>query len=412
MVALIQCSTTPVWGWVGRSPCVRSVRLPPTKTLGITARLYSLMALAIVAVAALAASSIHFARMTSHAATTLSRSGLAGVSRATELELLIEKHKSLVEAAAKERDAARLGFLYQSVRAIGSDLKSLAAKLESGEYASQSFAILPELTAKADLVLELAASNLPDRAQTAVASYLVTSTEINDHIRQERAEHLTVASGNLALLRDNARSLIRWVLGTTLAALFIIGPVSLALMRRVTLRLRDITRGMLRLAANDTTVVIHGTSEPDEIGSMARALKVFKANAISLLEHQSKLESVNLWLDIAMNHMSRGLSMFDANGRLILSNANYARIYDLPAHLTQQGTPFAAIVAHRVERGIIIEAPSSLEAQSEPPTFEQIIASPVESTFVQRTEAGRRSSTSANDSSGLHVSRGPSKLSG
>ena len=365
------------------------MRLPPIKSLGISGRLYSLSALAFLAVAALAVSSIHFARLTSSAAHTLGRSGLAGIARTAELELLVAKHKHIVEAASKDTDAGRLAGLHQSARAIGSELRTLAGKQDFGEPTSQALALLPELTAKADLVLELAASQLTGRAQTAAASYMVTSADINDHIREERAEHLTVASGNLVLLREKARTLIRWVAGSALIALILIGPISIALMRRVTLRLRGITRGMVRLAANDTSVEIAGTQEPDEIGGMARALQVFKANAISLLEHQSKLEYVNVWLDIALNNMSRGVSMFDANAKLVLCNANYARLYELPAHLTTEGTAASAIIAHRTASGTVIEAPTSLEAHAQDLSYEHMIERRTETSFVQRTTAGR-----------------------
>ncbi len=365
------------------------MRLFPTESIGISGRLYSLSALAFVAVAALAISSIHFARLTSSAAHNLGRSGLAGIARTAQLELLVAKHKHVVEAASKDIEPGRVAGLHQTVRAIGSELRTLANQQDFGEHASRAFALLPELTAKADLVLELASSFLIERAQSATASYLVTSTEINDHIREERAEHLNVAGGNLALLRENARTLIRWVAGSALIALILIGPISIALMRRVTLRLRDITRGMVRLATNDTSVEIAGTQEPDEIGGMARALQVFKANAISLLEHQSKLETVNLWLDIALNNMSRGVSMFDANAKLVLCNANYARLYGLPTHLTAEGTPVSAIIAHRIESGIVIEASNALEAQGNELQYEHFIAPKTETSFVQRTLDGR-----------------------
>ena len=43
--------------------------------------------------------------------------------------------------------------------------------------------------------------------------------------------------------------------------------------------------------------------------------------------------------------MARGLSMFDAEPRLIFCNKLYREIYDLPEELTRPGTPLADIVA-------------------------------------------------------------------
>jgi diguanylate cyclase (GGDEF)-like protein len=50
--------------------------------------------------------------------------------------------------------------------------------------------------------------------------------------------------------------------------------------------------------------------------------------------------------EIAMNNMLHGLSMFDADDRLIVCNGRYAEIYALPARLTQPGTSGGDVFAH------------------------------------------------------------------
>jgi diguanylate cyclase (GGDEF)-like protein len=69
-----------------------------------------------------------------------------------------------------------------------------------------------------------------------------------------------------------------------------------------------------------------------------------------LLAQKKKLEQLNSWFDIALNNMVRGLSMFDANQRLIVCNQSYRQMYALPAELTQPGTPLAEIVRYHVRR--------------------------------------------------------------
>ena len=365
------------------------MRLPLIRTLGISARLYSLAGLAIVAVALLAAGSLYFAKQTSNAASTLGRTGLAGISLTTQYELLVTQHAHLVDAASKETDAVRLASLRQAARVVGNDLKGLSGGDGATGQTSKVVLLLPELLARAELVLELAVSSLGEKAREARMRYEATALIINGHIRSERSEHVTTAEGNLDLLRRNARSLVHWVLGTALAALLLIGPISLPLMRRVTVRLRDITRGMLRLAANDTSLEIAGTQEPDEIGAMARALQVFRSNAISLLDQQAQLEKLNLSLDVALNSMSRGLSMFDGNGSLIICNASYARMYDLPPELVVPGTSIRSILAHSIDGGVTVEASPELEATGSPMSCETLIVRGCETSFVQRTPAGR-----------------------
>ncbi len=68
-----------------------------------------------------------------------------------------------------------------------------------------------------------------------------------------------------------------------------------------------------------------------------------------LLEQKKKLEQLNTWFDIALNNMVRGLSMFDAQQRLIVCNNSYREMYALPAELTRPGTPLADIVRYHVK---------------------------------------------------------------
>ncbi len=43
-----------------------------------------------------------------------------------------------------------------------------------------------------------------------------------------------------------------------------------------------------------------------------------------------QLTQLNRCLELALNNMARGLSMFDANQRLIVCNSRYIEMYDLP----------------------------------------------------------------------------------
>jgi diguanylate cyclase (GGDEF)-like protein len=69
-----------------------------------------------------------------------------------------------------------------------------------------------------------------------------------------------------------------------------------------------------------------------------------------LLEQKKKLEQLNGWFDIALNNMVRGLSMFDADQRLIVCNNSYRQMYALPEELTRPGTPLSDIVRYHVKR--------------------------------------------------------------
>ena len=53
----------------------------------------------------------------------------------------------------------------------------------------------------------------------------------------------------------------------------------------------------------------------------------------------------------ALNNMPHGLCMLDLEDRLIVCNRQYAEMYSLPPELTQQGTPIAKIIEHRIQTG-------------------------------------------------------------
>jgi diguanylate cyclase (GGDEF)-like protein len=78
---------------------------------------------------------------------------------------------------------------------------------------------------------------------------------------------------------------------------------------------------------------------------------------------KEQLARLNQWLEVALNNMARGLSMFDTEQRLILCNDVYRHIYELPDELTRPGTPLADIVHYHVKSETGREGPEAAEEQ-------------------------------------------------
>jgi diguanylate cyclase (GGDEF)-like protein len=72
----------------------------------------------------------------------------------------------------------------------------------------------------------------------------------------------------------------------------------------------------------------------------------------SLEEREAALAHQNMRFAAAVNNMSQGLCMFDAERRLVICNSNYAKIYGLPPDLVQPGTTLEDILAYRYQHGI------------------------------------------------------------
>ena len=353
----------------------------------IAGRLYLVGGLAILAVVALAAASIYFASVTSQATHKLFDDGLVGVVDATEIEILLEKHRRIVETAPTQYSRNQVTRHRRLAEAIYARIEDLVVS-SNDALAERILSDLPQLGDTARRVL-LYAENLPSNAAgEAVDAYAKIADQLQERIRVYRTERVRVAADKVSDLLRQARVLTTGVAAAALAALVLIGPLSLWLIRGIVVRLKGVTNVMNRLAGNDTSVAIEAVMAPDEIGDMARAVEVFKSNAVTLLEHKSKLEQLNFWLDLALNNMTRGLSLFDCEQRLVVSNAIYQQFYDLPADLVQPGTSFDKILHHRIpEIGSMEGATATSGAMAE--SFMRIVQSGRVESFAQQLMDGR-----------------------
>ncbi len=66
-----------------------------------------------------------------------------------------------------------------------------------------------------------------------------------------------------------------------------------------------------------------------------------------------ELERQNIRLDAAVNNISQGLCMCDAQGRLVICNEPYQRIYNLPEALVRPGTQLEEILGHLFDSGMV-----------------------------------------------------------
>jgi PAS domain-containing protein len=82
-----------------------------------------------------------------------------------------------------------------------------------------------------------------------------------------------------------------------------------------------------------------------------------------LIEQTRKLAQLNSWFEVALNNMARGLSMFDADKRLIVCNAIYREIYELPEELVQPGTHISELVAYHAKKESGDDSPENRERQ-------------------------------------------------
>ncbi|HHY51570.1 MAG TPA: PAS domain-containing protein, partial [Alphaproteobacteria bacterium] len=68
---------------------------------------------------------------------------------------------------------------------------------------------------------------------------------------------------------------------------------------------------------------------------------------------EKTLAEQNLRFNAALAHMAHGLSMYDAERRLVICNERYRQIYGLPAELCRPGTAYDAFLRFRDEHGVV-----------------------------------------------------------
>ena len=164
-----------------------------------------------------------------------------------------------------------------------------------------------------------------------------------------------------------ALSVVRWsswilVTAVVLSLASSILIVWLYVGRNLIARLRALSDRMLTLAQGDLKSPLPqgGT---DEIGRMAQALGVFRATAVEMEEANLKeIREARAQLTDAIETISEGFSLYDADDRLVVCNSHYRELFASHSDVMKPGTSFEAILRTATERGLIKDAEGRREA--------------------------------------------------
>jgi adenylate cyclase len=132
--------------------------------------------------------------------------------------------------------------------------------------------------------------------------------------------------------------------------------------RSLLARLGSVSQGMLAIAGGNLRVPLPAAGR-DEIGRMADALRLFRDTAVEVEEKNLRevAEARQRLID-AIESISEGFALYDAEDRLVLSNSRYRELLysDLAIELTP-GTTFEQIIRRSAERGYIRDAEGRFE---------------------------------------------------
>ncbi len=133
--------------------------------------------------------------------------------------------------------------------------------------------------------------------------------------------------------------------------------------RNIVARLEALSDSMLAIAGGNLRAPLPASGGRDEIGRMAAALVVFRDTAVEV--ERSNLREINearRRLTDAIETISEGFSLYDADDRLVVCNSKYRKLlYPGIEDVVTPGVPFETIIREAAERGLIADAEGRVE---------------------------------------------------
>ena len=165
-----------------------------------------------------------------------------------------------------------------------------------------------------------------------------------------------------AQLRSAQAVRVSWAI-VAAAGLFALS-LTVLILRSIVVPLGRIAQAMAALTAGRTDVEI-SLSGRDELAAMARTLALFRESLIErnrladereqalrrLEAARDEVTAANQILQVTFNHMAQGVSMFDADGKLVAWNQQFRDLLALPDSLLTETTSFADFIRHLARRG-------------------------------------------------------------
>ena len=149
----------------------------------------------------------------------------------------------------------------------------------------------------------------------------------------------------------------RWVLASAaIAGMLAMLVVWLYISRSLGTRLRALGQSMLAIADGNLQAPLPPAGT-DEIGRMAEALGVFRDTAVEIKEKNLReIGDARQRLIDAIESISEGFTLYDADDQLVLSNTRFRQMYPGVADILEPGMSFEQLIKTVAERRIVADA--------------------------------------------------------
>ncbi len=183
-------------------------------------------------------------------------------------------------------------------------------------------------------------------------------------LSNEMSETALGLSNRLYFDAGENKNIIIWV---TIVGFLISGFVAVVVGQSIVRPIKAVTNAMRRLSSGDTEVDVDYRGRRDEIGQMVEAINVFRTTTIEMralelesLENEAKslreIGEAQTRLTEAIEAVSDGLSLYDADDRLVICNRRYMELFPMQKDRMHPGTSFEDVIRGPAERGFILEA--------------------------------------------------------
>jgi len=294
----------------------------------------------------------------------------AAIGDLAPLEQIQQEAATAFEALVRAAGAAKLADL-DAVRAQADQSVRRIDGLVSGLDSDVSFALIVPLS-------HMRTSAIGNSSIVAAREIELKAAEEGRHWIGENSALSTQLSKAVEALVDASKQDIATTTEKTqsvqnlgrlgLAVVVVLSLISSVLIgwlyvgRNIVARITALSERMLTLAQGDLKSPLpHGGT--DEIGRMAEALGVFRATAIEMEESNLKeILEARTRLTEAIETISEGFSLYDADDKLIVCNSRYRELFPFHADVLVPGTSFETILRTATERGLIKDAEGRRDA--------------------------------------------------
>ena len=260
--------------------------------------------------------------------------------------------------------------IYADLRAINLDLETLGARAELSPIEKLN---LKDLISKWQQY-EKSARDTIEVGSTDAAMATMMLGQTDDKFTAVAGDFKSMADSVAAntnsisteLYTDAERKKLILAVGAIIGLLLSI-VTTVLVSRSIVEPIQSVTHVMRQLSSGDTEVEIGYRGRGDEIGQMVKAINVFRKNTIEMraleiarLETEAKnlreIREARTRLTEAIEAITDGLSLYDAEDRLIVCNSRYKQLFPSQRNVVVPGTYFEAVVRQPAEQGLIPEA--------------------------------------------------------